>query len=70
MYTDGSKSGEKVAAAAVTTQQEFKCRLQDNASVFTAELKGIELSLSHKMMILLYSLIQCPLYRHWKEMIG
>ena len=46
MYTDGSKSGEKVAAAAVTAQQEFKCRLPNNASVFTAELKGIELALS------------------------
>ena len=46
MYTDGSKSGEKVAAAAVIEQQEFKCRLADNASIFTAELKGIELALS------------------------
>jgi ribonuclease HI len=35
-----------VAAAAVTEQQEFKCRLADNASIFTVELKGIELALS------------------------
>ena len=46
IYTDGSKSGEKVAAAAVTEQQEFKCRPADNASIFTVELKGIELALS------------------------
>jgi hypothetical protein len=46
MYTDGSESGEKVAAAAVTEQQDFKCILPDNALVFTAELKGIELALS------------------------
>ena len=39
-------SGEKVAVAAVTEQQEFKCRPADNASVFTAELKLIELALS------------------------
>ena len=46
IYTDGSKSGEQVAAAAVTDQLEFKCRLADNASIFTAEPKEIELALS------------------------
>jgi hypothetical protein len=74
IYTDGSKSGEKVAAAAVTEQLEFKCRLADNASIFTAELKGIELALSEIETTQGEDLVifsdSIPLYRHWKEMIG
>ena len=47
IYTDGSKAEEKVAAAAVAKKGKkiHQCRLPDNSSVFTAELRAILLAL-------------------------
>jgi hypothetical protein len=74
ILTDVSKCREKVAATAVTAQEEFQCRLPDNATLFTAELKGIELALSHienspndDFVIFSDSMSS---NRHWMEMIG
>jgi ribonuclease HI len=47
IYTDGSKQNNRVAAAAVTEDETFSFRLPDNSSVFSAELKAIELALNH-----------------------
>ena len=41
IYTDGSKDGEKVAAATVVQGLNIQVRLQDNTSIFTAELRAI-----------------------------
>ena len=46
-YTDCSKEGEKVVAAAVLEGEVYQFRLPNNASVFSAELKAIDLALSH-----------------------
>ena len=46
IYTDGSKDGNKVAAAAVSADCQAQVRLPDQASIFTAELKAILLALS------------------------
>ena len=49
-FTDGSKTEEGVAAAAVSTKQinkPFTCRLPDNSSIYTAELQAILLALKH-----------------------
>jgi hypothetical protein len=40
IFTDGSKE-EKVATAAVRDDRVSLCRLADNASIFTAELRAI-----------------------------
>jgi ribonuclease HI len=45
IYTDGSKSDEAVAAAAVSQQQSLSLRLPHEASIFSAELKGLSLAL-------------------------
>ena len=45
IFTDGSKENEKVAAAFVTAGCTSKCRLPDNASIFSAEIKAIDLAL-------------------------
>ena len=45
IYTDGSKNGSRVAAAAVIGKGEHKVRLPDRSSVFTAELRAISLAL-------------------------
>ena len=48
--TDGSKIEDGVAAAAVSTKRinkPFTCRLPDDSSVYTAELRAILLSLKH-----------------------
>ena len=50
IFTDGSKTEEGVAAAAVSTKRinkPFTCRLPDNSSIYTAELRGILLALKH-----------------------
>ena len=47
IYTDGSKDGKKVAAAAVLDGELYQFRLPDNASSFSAELKALDLALSH-----------------------
>ena len=46
-YTDGSKDGEKVASAAILDGELYQFRLPNNASIFSAELKAIDLALSH-----------------------
>ena len=47
IYTDGSKDGKKVAAAAVLDGESYQFRLPNNASIFSAELKAIDLALNH-----------------------
>ena len=48
--TDGSKTEEGVAAAALSTKRinkHFTCRLPDYSSIYTAELRAILLLLKH-----------------------
>ena len=45
VFTDGSKENEKVAAACVTDDTTVQFRLPDNASIFSAEIKAIDLAL-------------------------
>ena len=47
IYTDGSKDGEKVASAAVFGGESYQFRLPNNSSIFSAELKAIDLALNH-----------------------
>ena len=47
IFTDGSKDGDKVAAAAVLDGELYQFRLPDKSSVFSAELKAIDLALDH-----------------------
>ena len=47
IYTDGSKDGEKVASAAILDGELYQFRLPNNSSIFSAELKAIDLALSH-----------------------
>ena len=49
-FTDGSKTKEGVAVAAISTKQSkktFTCWLPDNSSICTAELRAILLALKH-----------------------
>lgn len=60
IYTDGSKEGSRVAAAAVVKASLLCCRLPDDASVFTAELTAIKLALNwiardHHMKFVVFS---------------
>ena len=48
IYTDGSKDGEKVASAAILDGKLYQFRLPNNASIFSAELKAIDLAISNK----------------------
>ena len=41
IFTDGSKDGDKTAAAFICQSFEFSNRLLDKASIFTAELEAI-----------------------------
>ena len=41
LFTDGSKDGDKTAAAFIYQSFEFSKRLPDKASIFTAELEAI-----------------------------
>ena len=45
IYTDGSKDGNSVAAAAVYGTKVKKCRLPNKSSIFAAEVKAIDLAL-------------------------
>jgi len=47
VYTDGSKTGETTAAAAIILSHSLLLRLPDGSSVFSAELHAIQLALSH-----------------------
>ena len=47
IYTDESKDGPKVAAACVSRTQSRKCRLPDNASIFSAESQAINMALDY-----------------------
>ena len=47
IYTDGSKDGDAVAAAAVSDHDTYTFRLPDKSSIFSAELKAIWLALDH-----------------------
>ena len=50
IFTDGSKTKEGVAAAGVSTKRVenfFTCRLPDDSSIYTAELRAILLALEH-----------------------
>ena len=45
IYTDGSKDGNSVAAAAVYRTKVKKCHLPNKSSIFSAEVKAIDLAL-------------------------
>jgi len=47
IYTDGSKAGTRVGAAAVIPPHTLLQRLPDRSSIFTAELRAIQMALSH-----------------------
>ena len=47
IFTDGSKDGDTAGSACVTPSDTYKYRLPDNASVFSAEIKAIDLALDH-----------------------
>ena len=46
-YTDGSKDGPNVASTCVSQNHTRKCRLPDNASIFTAEIQAINMALDY-----------------------
>ena len=50
IYSDGSKDKKNVAAAAVIYQDVFLARLPDEATLFSAEAKAIELAFEHIKM--------------------
>ena len=47
IFTDGSKDGDTAGSACVTPSDTYKCRLPDNASIFSAEIKAIDLAFDH-----------------------
>ena len=47
IFTDGSKDGDTAGSACVSPSDTYKCRLPDNASIFSAEIKAIDLALDH-----------------------
>ena len=47
IFPDGSKDGNTAGSACVTPSDTYKCRLPDNASIFSAEIKAINLALDH-----------------------
>ena len=47
IYIDGSKDGEKAASAAILDGELYQFRLPNNSSIFSAELKAIDLALNH-----------------------
>jgi ribonuclease HI len=76
IFTDGSKEDEKVAAAAVSDGRVSLCRLPDNASIFTAELRAILMATkiietSHRKNFLILvdsiSCIQAIENRNWSN---
>ena len=47
IFTDGSKDGDTAGSACVTPSDTHKCPLPDNVSIFSAEIKAIDLALDH-----------------------
>ena len=47
MYTDGSKEDKRTAMSFVCDDHEFSCRIDDEASIFTAELLAIEAAIEY-----------------------
>ena len=47
IFTDGSKDGDIAASACNTPSDTYKCRLPDNASIYSAEIKATDLALYH-----------------------
>ena len=47
IFTDGSKDGYTAGSACVTPSDTSKCRLPNNASIFSAEIKAVDLPLDH-----------------------
>ena len=47
IYTDSSKQDEKVACAVISPNFTDSIRLPDNSSIFTAEVKAIDIALYH-----------------------
>ena len=47
IFTDGSKDGDTAGSACVTPSDTYKCQLPDNASIFSEEIKAIDLALDH-----------------------
>ena len=47
IFTDGSKDGDTVRSACVTPSDTYKCRLPDSASIFSAEIRAIDLAVDH-----------------------
>ena len=47
IFTDGSKDGDTAGSACVSPSDTYKCRLPDGASIFSAEIKAIDLALDH-----------------------
>jgi len=45
-YTDGSKKEAATSAALVTESNVFRCRLTDNASIFSAEARALQMALN------------------------
>jgi kelch-like protein 2/3 len=65
IYTDGSKSNEAVACAAICGQTVQSCRLPDGASVFSAEMRAIQIALqmirnsSDRQFVILSDSLSC-----------
>ena len=63
---DGSKEGNSVAAA-LYGERSLKCRLPDNSSIFSAEIKAINLALNLAERsiptVLLFFQIYCQHYK-------
>ena len=47
IFTDGSKDGDTAGSACVIPSETYKCRLPDSASIFSAEIKAVNLPLDH-----------------------
>ena len=47
IYPGGSKDGEKVASAAILDGELHQFRLPNNSSIFSAELRAVNLALNH-----------------------
>ena len=75
IYTDGSKNGDRVAAAAIIGNDKRMVRLPNGSSVFTAELQAISLALKkvevsiHKKFVIFSdskSCLQAIQNKDWK----
>ena len=47
IFIDGSRDGDTAGSACVTPFDTYKCRLPDNTSIFSAQIKAIDLALDH-----------------------